>query len=412
MRRTIDKPALPLPGPLSGAEHGSFAHLTITERIPRIARETLAENDFSPDAAENLQQLIEEIPTAPIRCLRDAGAPDARDWREYVSPHLGKGWLEVPWFFAETYFYRRILEATGYYLPGPHQGFDPFLGQKARVLEAAGPSVNQVAARLEKALDSREGGENRIRQALIELAILNVWGNQADLSMWSADEDRPNHQDYQAQRTHLLVDDSEAFADHLFHLSAKPRRVDFILDNYGPELALDLALADYLLNRGIAERALLHAKPHPYFVSDATFQDVHRMLDWLATRTEGSTRALGSRLRGHLESSRLVLMADFFWTSPLNLWEMPDRIRALLAASDLVISKGDANYRRLAGDLKWPPTTPFSDVAGYFPAPLLALRVLKAELALGLSSDQVSRLDREDPEWRVNGQWGVIQFLA
>jgi hypothetical protein len=105
-------------------------------------------------------------------------------------------------------------------------------------------------------------------------------------------------------------------------------------------------------------------------------------------------------------------MADFFWTSPLNLWEMPDRIRALLAASDLVISKGDANYRRLAGDLKWPPTTPFSDVAGYFPAPLLALRVLKAELALGLSSDQVSRLDREDPEWRVNGQWGVIQFLA
>jgi hypothetical protein len=82
-----------------------------------------------------------------------------------------------------------------------------------------------------------------------------------------------------------------------------------------------------------------------------------------------------------------------------------------LSTSDLVFSKGDANYRRLSGDLDWAPTTPFQDVVGYFPTALLALRVLKAELALGLSASQVQQLDNQDPEWRANGQWAVIQFF-
>lgn len=46
----------------------------------------------------------------------------------------------------------------------------------------------------------------------------------------------------------------------------------------------------------------------------------------------------------------------------------------------------------------------------YFPSPLLALRVHKAELALGLSPQQVLELDDQDPEWRFNGNWAVIQF--
>jgi hypothetical protein len=89
---------------------------------------------------------------------------------------------------------------------------------------------------------------------------------------------------------------------------------------------------------------------------------------------------------------------------------MPKYIFKELSASDLVISKGDANYRRLAGDLNWSPTTPFEDVVRYFPTSLLALRVLKAELALGLTPVQVSRLDDQDKDWKFNGQWAVIQF--
>ncbi|TMI75256.1 MAG: protein-glutamate O-methyltransferase family protein, partial [Bacillati bacterium ANGP1] len=75
----------------------------------------------------------------------------------------------------------------------------------------------------------------------------------------------------------------------------------------------------------------------------------------------------------------------------------------------LVILKGDANYRRLLSDAHWAPTAPFSKVTGYFSAPLVALRTLKAEIIVGLAPGRAERLTAEDREWLVNGRRGVIQ---
>jgi len=36
--------------------------------------------------------------------------------------------------------------------------------------------------------------------------------------------------------------------------------------------------------------------------------------------------------------------------------------------------------------------------------------VLKAELALGLSAQQVQELDNQETDWKFNGNWAVIQF--
>jgi hypothetical protein len=87
-------------------------------------------------------------------------------------------------------------------------------------------------------------------------------------------------------------------------------------------------------------------------------------------------------------------------------------VNAELARADLVISKGDANYRRLLGDRHWAFTTPFDEVVSYFPAPVLALRTLKAEVACGLSAEQVEHLDNTHPDWLTSGEWGVIQFAS
>jgi len=81
-----------------------------------------------------------------------------------------------------------------------------------------------------------------------------------------------------------------------------------------------------------------------------------------------------------------------------------------LARSGLVIAKGDANYRRLVDDAHWPFTIPFGKVVAYFPAPLLALRTLKAEVVVGLSAARIQAVQAQDPEWMINGHWGVIQF--
>ena len=79
---------------------------------------------------------------------------------------------------------------------------------------------------------------------------------------------------------------------------------------------------------------------------------------------------------------------------------------------DLVVLKGDANYRRLLGDRLWPLDAPFHEVAAYFPAPLLALRTLKAELGCGIPRERAEKAEAERPgTWMTDGVFGVAQFL-
>ena len=83
-----------------------------------------------------------------------------------------------------------------------------------------------------------------------------------------------------------------------------------------------------------------------------------------------------------------------------------------LSHARLVIIKGDANYRRLLGDSRWPTTVPVQDAIPYFPAPFVALRTMKSDPIVGLKPGLAEMLDKEDTEWRVNGKRGIIQFVA
>jgi uncharacterized protein with ATP-grasp and redox domains len=408
--RKPDSPKEPLPKPLSGSEIGSFAHMTVTQRFPKIIRELLQDNNFPLRVRQNLENLVREILSEPMRPLNNASVPDYQDWQRYFSPYSGKDWLQVPWFFAEMFFYRRILEAIGYYEPGPLKGYDPFLKQKQRALESASTSIRELGALLKLSLSPERLLGGRQIADFQQLLMRNVWGNQADLSMWSASEARPDHRSSADQQSHLLVNQARAVFDYLAGLEGKPSRVDFVLDNYGLELVHDIGLADHLLSTHTVSRIRFHAKPTPHYVSDAMIKDIHATISYLAQREESSVQNLAKRVEAHIENGNLQLSDDFYWASPLTFWEMPEHIHQQLAESDLVISKGDANYRRLAGDLNWPPTTKFADVVRYFPSPLLALRVLKAELALGLTPEQVLNLEIKDPNWMVGGNWAVIQF--
>jgi hypothetical protein len=401
-------PSIPLPGPLRGAESGSFAHHTVADRLPGIAQRTLAENDFPPAARTALQALIQEIPDGTIRTLLDRIAPDITDWEGYVAPYHGQTWLQVPWFFAEAYFYRRILEATGYFSPGPGQGVDPFAYQKRQGLSSTQEAIHALSDRLDSWLQQGPGEDG----ALVALLAVDLWGNQADLSLWPAAHDgQPNHVQGSQGDEHILINDARAVAGYLSDLAARPVRLDFLVDNAAFELVGDLCLADYLLACDLATRIHLHLKAHPTFVSDAMPIDVEQTVGYLEDSAHPSTHDLGRRLRHHLDQQRLYLRSDLFWTSPLSMWQMPDPLRQELDQSQLVISKGDAHYRRLLGDRHWPYTTPLADIVAGFPAPLLALRTLKSEVATGLTQEQIQRLDQEDSEWLTDGHWGVIQFI-
>jgi hypothetical protein len=157
---------------------------------------------------------------------------------------------------------------------------------------------------------------------------------------------------------------------------------------------------------------VLHVKRHPTFVSDATAEDVQAFVRGglpATARTSLGQRAL-ERLAAALDAGLLLIEPHLFWNGPAPLWQMPRLLRARFDEARLVILKGDANYRRALGDAIWPATTPFADVTAYFPAPLLALRMLKSDPIVDLRAEQVDELDANDPEWRVNGRRGVASL--
>jgi uncharacterized protein with ATP-grasp and redox domains len=403
------RPSLEIPEPTRGLQDNSWAQHSITVRLREIAARTLADNNYSPEIRTQFEALIDEIPTGKIRQISMPLAPHAQTRRGYFTPYVGQTWLEVPWFFAEYYFYQRVLEASGYYQDGPGRGLDPFAVQKRLGLETAHIAVHTLAAWLNSALRHPQ----HTSHYLVELIAIDLWANQIDLSLWPVEEGDSTHHDITQTRTdHVLVDDTQAAAAHLLGSSANPGRVDFLIDNAGFELVCDLCLADFLLSGNLANEIRFHVKAEPTFVSDAVPKDVRQTIQALAADADADTQQLGARLIDYLGSQRLTLREDFFWTSPLAMWEMPPSLHEELESSRLVITKGDANYRRLLGDRLWPYTTPFAGIVSYFPAPLLALRTLKAELASGLQPDVIARTAQADPDWLTDGQWGLIQFAG
>jgi uncharacterized protein with ATP-grasp and redox domains len=420
-------PRLAVPPPLMMSEPGSFAHLTLTQRWPAIAHRAIAENSFSSEIVADLEMLVQELFTGEVRLLKQDSAPDHAAWANYLQPYLGHPWIEIPWFFAEVYFYRRFLEATRYFQPGIWQGFDPFQTQKQASLTTALEKVRTVSTQMNSLYPSRsnesgnesedKGEKSSAWDTHLVLLLHNaLWGNQADLSLQPTvdltfQSDTENGHEL-VQKTHVLVDDTAALIEQLREplTGRSPVRIDVIADNAGFELICDLYLIDLLLTRQTSLTVYLHLKSHPTFVSDTTVADVHHTLAVLSNDANLTVQALAERLRRYLAIGQLHLLADPYWVSPLALWQLPQGLHRALAQSHLVIFKGDANYRRLLGDCHWSFTTRFEEIVCYFPAPLLALRTLKSEVVAGLQPDQVRSLSQTDPNWLTNGEWGVIQF--
>jgi hypothetical protein len=396
MAGSMTQPA-ELPPLLMTSEPGSFARRTIEERKPQILRQVVEDNDYPPRVVERLATFGQEIAAEPLRPLGEE-APDADEWNRELAAYRGRTWVEMPWYLAEAFFYRRLLEAVGYFRAGPWQRCDPFAKPKQAQMALA---VERLAADWD---DLAVADTDLAFEALLHSSL---WGNRADLSNESIRLAVRGGLAAREERHNLLVDHTEQvqriLADGL-------ERVDFVNDNVGLDLLFDLALADLLLDKGWVGRVVFHLKAWPFFVSDAMPQDAEATLALLEASPGPAVRDLGARLRAHLAADRLRLQAEAFWTSPLMFHQFPPSLRADLARSGLVILKGDVNYRRLLDDRHWPHTARLEEVTAGFPAPLLVLRILKGEILVGLAPGQAESLAAQDPTWLINGQRGLIHY--
>ncbi|MFE7524380.1 damage-control phosphatase ARMT1 family protein [Kitasatospora sp. NPDC057542] len=373
---------------------GSFAHGVFHERHPKLVRQVLDALPYGPRERAAVERLLVESTTGVLEPL-GADAPDGTRWLAWGEGLWGRPWAEAPFLWAESYFYRRLLEATGYFRPGVWQGVDPFAPFKAA--ELGGPAVDEELA----ALDGLDGlPEDRRAKALVSSAL---WGNRADLSF------RITAGAQGATASDLAADDGALLRAALERAGSTGGPVCVVADNAGRELLPDLVLIDHLLAHGLAARVVLYVKPQPYFVSDATMADVLAALGRLRTASSPAAGAVGGRLWRALGGGELVVRTHPFFCAPLPFHDLPADLRAEFAGAALTIVKGDLNYRRLVGDRLWPPTTPFAEAVGHFPSAVAALRTLKSDVIVGLDAATVARLDGTGTPWRTDGRHAVVQ---
>lgn len=274
------------------------------------------------------------------------------------------------------------------------KGYDVFARQKMNTFKSSRPAVLELAARYRDIVTEAESSEGKEKKSpedieaaerllFSEMCEICLWGNATDLSLLTSltYEDIQKLQGSQARKAsqkNIIVNDLDAAFEAMQKARQEKkdgeRRVDIVLDNSGFELFVDLILAGYLLSSGLATSIVLHPKRLPWFVSDVTPKDFSDLLNSMADSQAFYTAAdesgktfppLSEKEVSDLKflfdqwaefhrDGKLILRPHAFWTTQGAFWRMPHEAPELfedLKESELVLFKGDLNYRKLTNDV-------------------------------------------------------------
>ncbi|MFW6252419.1 MAG: ARMT1-like domain-containing protein [bacterium] len=379
--------------PIRTNEGNWFAWNTMQKRLPGNIRYTARTNpDFTDPERARLLELAEAIEVGSR--IPEPGATwyDYEWWMRQFEPHRDEHWHDAPWFFAETYAFRLILDASRFF----EHGRDPFWYTKKADLD------NAHAFAPVRLFSSAETPDDDPGARLLRAMEFATWGNRADLSFSAGTSPERGH-----GTADLLVVHDETEALKLLRTA---RRVHIVTDNAGAELAGDLLLIRELLLSGAD--VVCHVKYHPTYVSDTTVRDVHYFLERAGSAGSDAVRAIARDIQTGFDDERIHLQPDPYWCSTLFFPDLPLRMRRVLETADLLIVKGDLNYRRVFQDTIWPIGTDVRAAVGTSGLPpMILLRGMKSDVIWGLDQETVSALDAEDQSWRINGKRAVIQVI-
>ena len=430
----------PLPKYLT-SDPTSFAYTSARTRWPSIitsaiddVHRTISNSPSSLDASSDLERnsegkkIVSQLSTLKYELqhnraltpIADDGEADHKVYNDELEARArlqekeGKGlevvWHDVEWLFSECYLYRRISSLFRISTSKFWGDYDCFSRQKMNTFRSSRSAVVELAGRYREVVtklredgrvmrkedvdgltrtQSREKAEQKEGEAekvlFTEMAEICLWGNATDLSLLTqlSYEDIQKLQGSTARKESeekILVNDLPKAFEVLNRRKKEGnemRRVDIVLDNAGFELFVDLVLAGYMIETGLATEIVLHPKSIPWFVSDVVPKDLVELLEVLrdpkgfyedeeeaesegrevvklVQKDEDDLKFLFEHWGGLHQEGSLILRPNRFWTAPGSFWRMPAVRSELvedLKESELVIFKGDLNYRKLTGDV-------------------------------------------------------------
>ncbi|PHH63174.1 hypothetical protein CDD81_6225 [Ophiocordyceps australis] len=452
----------------------SFASDSVRQRWPVILtgaiddmHRTVAKTDDAEKQAEG-KKIIEQLGSlkyeiqhdrklTPI--VDDGFSDEVAAYNKEIEERGTPSWLDLPWLFGECYMYRRM--STFFSLSKHWKDYDLFARQKIDTFRTSRAAVLELATRYRELMEQLKTSKGATHDAEAEKILfaeffeICLWGNATDLSLLTnlTYEDIQKLQGSKARKAaeaNILVNDLPA-AYHLVSQARasgkEERRVDFVLDNAGFELYVDLVLAGFLLSSGLATQVVLRPKSIPWFVSDVLVGDFGALLNAISqpktffeTPTEEEAvqdkkpAPLSAKEIEDLEfvfrswadmhaQGQLVMRPNRYWTAGGSFWRLPSEAPELfedLKGAELVIFKGDLNYRKLTGDAHWAPTTPFQEALGPMGKEsgvnVLSLRTCKADVVVGLPPGKDEELKRTEGgggdtgarRWAWHGKWAVV----
>ncbi|KAG2143434.1 uncharacterized protein EDB93DRAFT_1156180 [Suillus bovinus] len=457
--------------PYDPTDTSGFSYDTVVKRWPIILTniidhvhrllhdmtlETQQIRDSDVSKAEELskkitegQEIISEISRLKYRMARDhelENIPQDGDILvaeynaelESLKQTSRNTWFQAPWLYAEYRLIRAYFNQKPYW-----RGFDPFSLQKEEMFKNSGAAIYQIATtmhELESEKVKLQGDSDKLEVLFKEMIYMCLWLDLSLLTHLSPSDiehlQTVGKEAQEARSNFILKDDQGAVWSYIKTLANQGKRLDFVLDN-------DFVFADFLVTyTPYFSQVVFHPKLFPWFVSDVTPTDFANTISSLLSTTffppnsattpdsVAHLQQMVTRWKNYIDEGIFTLATDIsngqkmteFWNGPWPYWNMnelaPD-------GSGLVIFKVsstaylnfefcvEATASELAGDVRWPVSTPFptaiGPLAGSFP--LLSLRTNKADVAVGIDEKVAENLDKKGEKWRISGKYALVSFL-
>ncbi|XP_026823299.1 protein-glutamate O-methyltransferase-like [Rhopalosiphum maidis] len=426
--------------PLRGKYMKSFGYHSLMHRMPDVfsaitgllkAKQfTLANKEEINDIVNKLELLLSEIlNNKPLRTI-DSTSTLALMWNQLLEKKFNSDsivtWFDTEWLFTENYLYIRIKEI--FEKTKMLKDYDPFEQLKYKAFDESEITMIAIAEFLNSQFSKKEFDNKNLKILFIQILKICLWGNRFDLSLNIGKSKNISEDPLEAIVSldkYILTDHSDEIWNTLnVSYDKNPKIIDIILDNSAYELFTDMCLAHFFITYGFAETVVFHGKSIPWYVSDVTRPDFEHFLNRLVKEcTSSALQQIGNRWNNYYKTGKFVIECEEFWTLPhcysTMATEDPELYKKL-ACSQLLIFKGDLNYRKLIGDINWSPSTTFkSALCRFQPTAVVALRTLKCDCVCDLDCDYETKIDETDKNdnylcstnyWQVNGKYAVVHL--